>query len=347
MSSSRPPLALTMGEPAGIGGEITLKAWLAERRSGQPFFVIDDPDRLEALARHLALPVPISVIRQPAEANSAFARALPVLLQPLPRQVEPGKPNPSNAQAVLESIRRAVAVTSSGDAAAVVTNPIHKKSLAEAGFGHPGHTEFLADLTGTSEPVMMLACPGLRVVPLTVHAPLKQAIGQLNTEMIVAKGRITAAALRRDFAVPVPRLAIAGLNPHAGEDGMLGREEADIIIPAVERLRGDGLVVSGPAPADSLFHAGVRDTYDAVLCMYHDQALIPLKTIDFDHGVDITLGLPLVRTSPDHGTAFDIAGQGTARETSLLAALRLARLMAANREAAGRQRRGERRALAP
>jgi 4-hydroxythreonine-4-phosphate dehydrogenase len=238
----------------------------------------------------------------------------------------------------LSSIRLAVDAAMTGEAAAVVTNPIHKKTLADAAFKHPGHTEFLGELTDTLNPIMMLACPGLRVVPVTVHAPLAEAIGQITTEAIVTAARITNEALIRDFAIPAPRIAVAGLNPHAGEQDMLGSEERDIITPAVDQLRRDGLSVTGPAPADSLFHARARATYDAVICMYHDQALIPLKTVDFDNGVDITLGLPLVRTSPDHGTAFDIAGRGIARESSLLAALQLARAMAECRAQASTQR---------
>jgi len=326
-----PPLALTMGEPAGIGGEITLKAWRAEKDSGNTFYVIDDPERLSAAAEALGLDIPVSPITRAEEAPALFPRALPVLPQFLPRPVQPGRPDAANAGAVLASIRLAVEAAMAGEAAAVVTNPIHKKTLADAGFRHPGHTEFLGELTGAERPVMMLACPGLRVVPVTVHAPLATAIGRLTTGSIVAAARITYEALQRDFAIAAPRLAVAGLNPHAGEQGMLGSEEREIIAPAVERLRRDGLSVTGPAPADSLFHARARAQYDAVICMYHDQALIPLKTLDFDNGVDITLGLPVVRTSPDHGTAFEIAGRGVARESSLLAALRLARSMAEHR----------------
>jgi 4-hydroxythreonine-4-phosphate dehydrogenase len=338
-----------MGEPAGISGEITVKAWHAAKNSGNAFFVIDDPDRLAAVGEALGLDIPIAPIAGAEEAREMFPRALPVLPQPLARPVQPGRPDAANADAVLASIRRAVEAAMSGEAAAVVTNPIHKKALADAGFRHPGHTEFLGELTGAEKPVMMLACPGLRVVPVTVHAPLATAIGRLTTGDIVAAARITYAALQSDFAIATPRLAIAGLNPHAGEQGLLGDEERDIITPAVEQLRRDGLAVSGPAPADSLFHARARERYDAAICMYHDQALIPLKTVDFDNGVDITLGLPVVRTSPDHGTALDIAGRGVARELSLLAALDLARSMAGHRaraSAEGRSGAGQRPALA-
>jgi 4-hydroxythreonine-4-phosphate dehydrogenase len=320
-----------MGEPAGVGGEITLKAWRAEKRSGNPFYVIDDPDRLAAVGEALGLGIPIAPIAGAEEAPDLFPQALPVLPLPLAHPVQPGWPDAANAGAVLASIRLAVEAAMAGKAAAVVTNPIHKKVLADAGFRHPGHTEFLGELTGATKPIMMLSCPGLRVVPVTVHTPLAMAIGMLTTGAIVAAARITAEALHRDFAIAAPRLAIAGLNPHAGEQGMLGDEEREIIAPAVEQLRRDGLSVTGPAPADSLFHARARAEYDAVICMYHDQALIPLKIIDFDNGVDITLGLPVVRTSPDHGTALNIAGRGIARESSLLAALHLARSMAEHR----------------
>ena len=335
MNLGPPPLALTMGEPAGVGGEITLKAWRAEKASGNTFYVIDDLERLSAMAEALGLDIPVSPITEAEEAPALFPRALPVLSQPLTRPVQPGRPDAANAGAVLDSIRLAVAAAMAGEAAAVVTNPIHKKVLVDAGFRHPGHTEFLGELTGTEKPVMMLACPDLRVVPVTVHAPLATAIGRLTTGTIVTAARITAEALHRDFGIASPRLAVAGLNPHAGEQGMLGSEEREIIVPAVERLRRDGLAVTGPAPADSLFHARARSKYDAVICMYHDQALIPLKTLDLDNGVDITLGLPVVRTSPDHGTALEIAGRGVARESSLLAALHLARSMAEHRAKAG------------
>ncbi len=339
------PLALTMGEPAGIGGEITLKAWQAERCRDRSFFVIDDPERLAAIAHDLNLDVPIQTIAEPGDAAAIFATALPVLPQPVAVAVPPGRPHPANAAAVLGSISRAVAAAQAGTAAGVITNPINKKVLADAGFPHPGHTEYLGELTGVAHPVMMLACPGLRVVPVTIHAPLGQAIGALTSDAIAAAGRVAARALVEDFAIPAPRIAVAGLNPHAGEDGMLGREDLDIIAPAVDQLRAEGLMATGPLPADSLFHDRARAEYDAVLCMYHDQALIPLKTIDFDHGVDITLGLPIIRTSPDHGTAFEIAGQGIARVDSLLAALHLAREMAGNR-AQRLERKRERPALA-
>ncbi len=326
------PIALTMGEPAGIGGEISLLAWLGRDSSTPCYFVIDDPDRLSALARSLDLDVPVKTIEQPDEAIGVFTSALPVLAEPIGMKVKPGHPDNAAAAAVLRSIDRAVALVKRGDAAAMVTNPIHKATLMAAGFAHPGHTEYLAELTGaTAAPVMMLACPQLRVVLTSIHVPLKDALTQLTADAIVHCGRVTAAALARDFGATTPRLAVAGLNPHAGEQGYLGREEIDIVIPAIEQLRRDGLTVTGPFPADTMFHEAARRQYDAAICLYHDQALIPIKTIDFDGGVNITLGIPIVRTSPDHGTAFDIAGTGRASPRSLLAALTQARVMADHR----------------
>jgi 4-hydroxythreonine-4-phosphate dehydrogenase len=325
------PIALTMGEPSGIGGEIALKAWAESCRRGPAFFVVDDPQRLARLARHVGLNVAVQVVGTPDEAEACFASALPVL--PLPRAVEaaPGRPHGANAGAVLESIDRAVALARSGAAAAVVTNPISKAVLYRAGFQHAGHTEYLAAAAGGSRPVMMLAVPGLRVVLVTVHVPLAAVSGLLSTDAIVEVARIADASLRRDFAITRPRLVIAALNPHAGEEGSMGSEDRDIIAPAVCRLQAIGIKAEGPLPADTMFHLRARAGYDAAICMYHDQALIPVKTIDFDRGVNVTLGLPFVRTSPDHGTALDIAGTGNARPDSLLAALQLARSMAENR----------------
>ena len=326
------PLALTMGEPAGIGGELTLLAWLKRGKEGlPPFFALDDPARLERLAAALGWTVPLRVIAEPAEAVAVFPEALPVLPVALATRVTPGRPDPSNAPAVLCAITTAVSLIKAQRAAALVTNPIQKKVLYSAGFRHAGHTEFLAELAGGAAPVMMLVCPGLRVVPVTIHLPLREAVAALSSEKIVAAGRITAAGLARDFATSRPRLAVAALNPHAGEDGALGREEIEIIAPAVSLLRSAGIAADGPLPADTLFHPAARQRYDAVLCMYHDQALIPLKTIDFAGGVNVTLGLPFIRTSPDHGTALDIAGTGKADPSSLIAALKLAGEMAARR----------------
>src|SRR6185312_7966447 len=331
--NSRLPLALTMGEPAGIGGEIALQAWLRRREAALPvFYAVDWPDRLAALARQFGWDVAVRAIDKPAEAASAFAAALPVLpLDACPR-ARPGLPEAADARLVIGSIDRAVADAKSGTASAVVTNPINKDALYRAGFRHPGHTEYLAELAGIEGPaVMMLACPELRVVPVTIHHALREAIAMLSTEAIVHAGRIADAALRRDFGIAAPRLAVAGLNPHAGEAGGLGCEDIEIVAPAVAALREGGIDARGPLAADTMFHPAARRTYDAALCMYHDQALIPIKTIDFDGGVNVTLGLPFIRTSPDHGTAFDIAGTGAARADSLIAALRLAGAMAARR----------------
>ncbi|HZH29134.1 MAG TPA: 4-hydroxythreonine-4-phosphate dehydrogenase PdxA [Azospirillaceae bacterium] len=329
------PLALTMGEPAGIGGELTLMAWAARRHGGRPFVAVDDPARLADLARRIGLDCPVLEIAGPEDGPAAFGRYLPVV--PLSARVDadPGRPDPRNAAAVVESIERCVAFASSGRAAAVVTNPIAKSTLYGAGFRFPGHTEFLASLAGVPRTVMLLACPGLRVVPVTVHVPLSSVPGLLTADLIVETAVIVDAALRRDFGVAAPRLAVAGLNPHAGEGGALGTEDRDVVAPAVERLRARGIDAAGPLPADTMFHGRARDRYDAALCMYHDQALIPLKTIGFDDGVNVTLGLPFVRTSPDHGTAFDLAGTGRARPDSLLAALDAAHAMAVRRAGGG------------
>jgi len=319
------PIALTMGDPAGIGGEIAASAWRA--RDGLPaFFVIDDADRLSKLAPD----VPVREIEAPGDAMATFADALPVLPLPLPCPVAPGVPDPRTAPAIVASIDRAVAFALSGEAAGVVTNPISKKLLRDgANFRHPGHTEYLAHLTGASRAVMMLAAPELRVVPVTVHVPLADVAGALTEAGIVETARIVDGALRRCVGLDRPRLALAGLNPHAGEKGAIGREDIDVIVPAVARLRSEGIDASGPHPADTMFHPAARARYDVALCMYHDQALIPIKTLNFASGVNVTLGLQFVRTSPDHGTAYDIAGQGKADPTSLMEAIRLAASMAA------------------
>ncbi|HVH78194.1 MAG TPA: 4-hydroxythreonine-4-phosphate dehydrogenase PdxA [Stellaceae bacterium] len=326
------PLALTMGEPAGIGGEIALKAWLRRGEGVPPFYLIDHPDRLSRLAAALGWDVPVMAIGQPAEAIAIFRNALPVVPVGGAPVAAPGKPNPADQQLVLRAIQTAVADVQAGKAAALVTNPINKDALYRAGFHHPGHTEYLAELAGSREPaVMMLAGPHLRVVPVTIHLPLRKAITALSTDAIVHAGRVTAEALRRDFGVKAPVIAVAGLNPHAGEAGGLGREDIDIVAPAVAALRSAGIDARGPLAADTMFHAEARRGYDAALCMYHDQALIPIKTLDFDGAVNVTLGLPFIRTSPDHGTAFDIAGKGIVRPDSLIAALRLAAELAARR----------------
>lgn len=307
-----------MGEPAGVGGEIAAMAWRSRAAEGlSPFFLVGDP-------RVLPDGTPWIEIAEAAEAAGAFERGLPVLRVPLAAAPRAGTPDPANAPPVLEAIRRAVELARAGAAGGVVTNPIQKSTLYEAGFHHPGHTEYLAELTGARAPVMMLVCPELRVVPVTVHLALKDAIAELSAEAIVTQGLITAEALARDFGLRPPRLAVAGLNPHAGEGGALGREEIDVIAPAVARLRAAGVQVEGPLSPDAMFAARARTRYDAALCMYHDQALIPLKALDFEGGVNVTLGLPIVRTSPDHGTALDLAGTGRASPRSLIAALKLA-----------------------
>jgi 4-hydroxythreonine-4-phosphate dehydrogenase len=256
-----------------------------------------------------------------------------VMHRPLPRPPVPGRPDPANAPAVVAAIDEAVALAKAGRVAGVVTNPIQKAALYAAGFAHPGHTEYLAELAGTAgvPPVMLLACPQLRVVPVTVHEPLARAIARLTPGMIVQAATATAAALRRDFGIAEPRLAVAGLNPHAGEDGTLGTEDRDIVAPAVATLRAMGIEARGPLPPDTMFTAHARPGYDAAICLYHDQALIPIKTLDMAGGVNVTLGLSIVRTSPDHGTALDIAGTGRADPSSLVAALRLATEIARNR----------------
>jgi 4-hydroxythreonine-4-phosphate dehydrogenase len=326
------PRALRLGAPAGIGGEIALQAWLRRADGVPPFYLIDDPDRLRALAARFGWGVPLQVIDAPERAVGIFAKALPVMSVDGTVGAMPGRPDLADGALVIGAIGKAVAAARDGRAAAVVTNPINKEALYRAGFRHPGHTEYLAELAGPgTHAVMMLACPELRVVPVTIHLALRQAIETLSSTLIVAAGRVTHAALLRDFAVAAPVVAVAGLNPHAGEGGSLGHEELDIVLPAVAELRALGIDARGPMAADTMFHAAARQGYDAALCMYHDQALIPIKTIDFDGGVNVTLGLPFIRTSPDHGTAFDIAGQGIARPDSLIAALRLAAEMAARR----------------
>ncbi len=329
------PLALTMGDPAGIGGELSLRAWRALRHTGRRFVALDDPDRLAALAATIRCDVPIHVVSDAAGAVGIFGDALPVLPVRLAVPAVPGQPDKANARAVIESIERATGLALRGAVGGVVTNPINKAALYDAGFAYPGHTEFLAALTGAGgKQIMLLASPQLRVVPVTVHASLRESLAMLTTEMILAAARTAHAALRRDFGIARPRLAIAGLNPHAGEQGALGDEESTIIAPAMAALRAEGIDVSGPWPPDTMFTAAARGRYDVAICMYHDQALIPLKTLDMDHGVNVTLGLPIVRTSPDHGTAYDIAGKGVADPTSLIAAIELAATLAERRATA-------------
>jgi 4-hydroxythreonine-4-phosphate dehydrogenase len=332
------PLALTLGEAAGIGPDITFAAW---RRRGEldlaPFYLLADPKFVARLAERIAPDVTIAVV-EPHAAAAAFKTALPVVDIGVPVTAEPGRPDQSSAPAALAAIRRAVADVCAGAASAIVTNPIAKNVLYRSGFAEPGHTEYLGKLaeeaTGIAvQPVMMLWSPELAVVPVTIHLPLKEVVARLTTDLIVKTGRIVARDLRDRFGIERPRLAIAGLNPHAGEDGALGDEDQTVVQPAVERLKSEGISVRGPLPADSLFHEAARASYDVALAMYHDQALIPIKTLAFDHAVNVTLGLPFVRTSPDHGTAFDIAGTGRADPASLIAALRLAATLSARDQA--------------
>jgi len=323
------PLALTLGEPAGIGPDITFAAWQTRSEMAlPPFYLLADPEFVERRARRLGLKIPLRVI-EPEDASDVFAAALPVVALPETVTAEPGHPDASSAPAAIASIRRAVADVFAGRAHAVVTNPIAKAVLYRTGFAEPGHTEYLAKLsqehTGrAAHPVMMLWSPELAVVPVTIHLPVRDVPRHLTSALIVDTGRIVARDLRERFGIARPRLALAGLNPHAGEEGALGDEDGFVVAPAVEQLRAEGIEARGPLPADTMFHEAARRTYDAALAMYHDQALIPIKTLAFDHAVNVTLGLPFVRTSPDHGTAFDIAGTGRASPSSLVAALKLA-----------------------
>ncbi len=332
------PLALTLGEPAGIGPDITFAAWRrrAELELG-PFYILADPKFLHARAKRMGLDVPIAAV-EPAAAAAAFKTALPVVDIGVVVTAQPGRPDGTSAPAAIAAIRRAVADVNAGAASAVVTNPVAKNVLYQSGFAEPGHTEYLAKLaeetTGVpAHPVMLLWSPELAVVPVTIHLPLKDVVGRLTSDLIVETGRIVARDLTGRFGIAHPRLAVAGLNPHAGEDGALGEEDLNVVGPAVERLKALGIDARGPLPADTMFHAAARATYDVALAMYHDQALIPIKTLAFDHGVNVTLGLPFVRTSPDHGTAFDIAGTGRADPSSLIAALRLAARLSAEAKA--------------
>jgi len=331
------PLALTSGEPAGIGPDITIKAWLRRNELKlPPFYVLGDRDFLSHRASALGLDVKFADIG-PEDAIAAFADALPVVATGHPATAGPGQPDSTSADAAMASIRQAVADVAAGRASAVVTNPISKSVLYRAGFRHPGHTEFLAELAASNghvpQPVMLLWSPTLAVVPVTIHLALREAITQLSSDLIVSTARIVVADLKARFGLAHPRLAVSGLNPHAGEDGSLGTEELTIVTPAIEILRGEGIDVRGPLPADTMFHDAARKTYDCAICMYHDQALIPVKTLAFEDAVNVTLGLPFIRTSPDHGTAFDIAGTGKADPSSLIAALRLAARMAVARPA--------------
>jgi 4-hydroxythreonine-4-phosphate dehydrogenase len=341
-SASFRPLALTMGEPAGIGPDVTLAVWRerSERRL-PPFYVLADPDALRRRAKLMGIDIPIETMSA-GEAIDAFDRVLPVVALESAADAAPGQPERSAARGVIEAIARAVGDVRAGLASALVTNPINKKALFDAGFQHPGHTEFLGMLSAAwsgspAHPVMMLAGPGLRAVPATIHVPIAAVPRLLTEEMLIRTGRTIDHDMRRRFGISNPRIAVAGLNPHAGEGGVMGTEDDEFIRPAVAALRDEGINAFGPLAPDTMFHAEARARYDVALCMYHDQALIPTKTIAFSETVNVTLGLPFVRTSPDHGTAFDIAGTGKADISSLAAALRLADELARH-EAEYRQR---------
>lgn len=333
MSTKQPPIAITMGEPSSIAGELTFKAWKARHDAHlPPFFVLDDPEQLSAIDPSVTL----KIISNPSEANEVFDAALPVLPVRLKSPAILGRLNSKNGACVMESIEQAVHYCLNGQARALVTNPIHKAALYDFGFEYAGHTEFLAALCAKQQgreitPIMMLMAKELRVVPLTVHIPLKDVPAAVTQDLIIEKTRITNEFLKSDFKIASPRIAVAGLNPHAGEDGKIGLEDQEVIIPAIENLRQEGLDVSGPYPADTMFHEEARQNYDVALGMYHDQALIPLKTLDFHGGVNVTLGLPIVRTSPDHGTALNIAGQGIANPQSFINAIKMADEIAENR----------------
>ena len=327
------PLVLTLGEPAGVGPEIVAAAWNALKTEPPAFAVIGDADLLRAQG------VLVVEINTPADALQPFGRALPVIHRPLPAAVEVGRPDPANAPAVADGIEEAVSFVLSGEASGLVTAPIAKAPMYASGFRFPGHTEFIAELTadapypGTRGPVMMLTARDLRACLVTIHVALGQVAELITADRVARTARVVHESLKRDFAIARPRLAMAALNPHAGEGGALGVEEIETLRPMAAQLRAEGIDITDPRPADTLFHDEARAGYDAALCMYHDQALIPVKTLDFWGGVNVSLGLPIIRTSPDHGTGFDIAGQGIARADSLIAAVRLASEMAAARAA--------------
>lgn len=331
------PLAVSLGDPAGIGPELVAEAWSRRRaESLPPFFVVGGESALKTAASSRGLEINVTSVASPQEALAAFADALPVL-EGLDGAFTPGEPTRAGAKLALASLEAATGLAILGQASGLITGPIAKGLLARVGFEYPGQTEFVADACGVAadDAVMMLAGPNLRAVPLTVHCALADVPGLLDKNMIVRRSRIVARALHEDFGIERPRLAVAALNPHAGEDGRFGREDLEIVAPAVERLVQIGIDATGPHPADALFTARARASYDAAICMYHDQALIPLKALDFDAGVNVTLGLPIVRTSPDHGTAFDIAGKGRADPGATIAAIRMAGAMAARRAANG------------
>lgn len=325
------PLAVALGDPAGIGPEIVVKAWAARARENlAPFFAVGDIRSVQTVWDG-----PVERITSPADAVALFDHALPLLSVEDAGEIVPGQPNLEGARCSLDSLEVATGITRSGAASALVTGPVSKAQLYAIGFVHPGQTEFVAERCGIASEnvVMMLAGPDLRVVPVTTHMPLANVVASLSVEVIAAKARTTARGLQRQFGVTAPRLAFAGINPHAGEGGALGTEEIDLIGPAIDILCGEGIDAVGPLAADTMFHARARAQYDAAICLYHDQALIPLKTLYFDQGVNTTLGLPIVRTAPDHGTAFAIAGQDKAHPGAMISAIRLAGDAARRRKA--------------
>ncbi|MGB0630207.1 MAG: 4-hydroxythreonine-4-phosphate dehydrogenase PdxA [Alphaproteobacteria bacterium] len=330
------PVVVTMGDPAGIGGEIALMTWRDHRAALPPFYLLDDPDRLNRLAGMTGIGCPIAEIDTPADAVAASRDALPVLRLSRPVAALPGDDSTTDGPMVIESIDRAIDAAMDGSAAGMTTNPIQKSRLYDAGFTAPGHTEYLGMRAGLSAPpIMLLAGPNLKVVPVTIHLSLREAIAALTVDEIVRTLDVTIASLKSDFGISRPRVAVSGLNPHAGESGHMGREEIDIIAPAIEWLSGAEADIRGPLAGDTMFHEAARGTYDVAVCMYHDQALIPMKTLDFDNGVNVSVGLPFIRTSPDHGTAYNIAGSATANPTSLVSAIRMAADIATCRQSSG------------
>ncbi|MFM5907200.1 MAG: 4-hydroxythreonine-4-phosphate dehydrogenase PdxA [Novosphingobium sp.] len=329
------PLAVSLGDPAGVGPELIAEAWARRRELDlPPFFVVGGFNLLTAAAESRGTSICAGLIQDPRDAARMFDEALPVIgLDPI--TYRPGAPDQPGASLALSSLKDATRIVAEGHASGLVTGPIAKSKLASVGFTYPGQTEFVAAHCGVAaeDAVMMLAGPRLRTIPLTVHIPLDQVAAVISTPLVIQRARIAAAALQRDYGIANPRIAIAALNPHAGEDGRMGNQEAEIIAPAIAALQAEGMAVTGPHPADALFTPRAREGYDAALCMYHDQALIPLKALDFDEGVNVTLGLPIVRTSPDHGTAFDIAGKGLADPGAMIAAIRMAGEVAARRAA--------------
>lgn len=328
------PLALTLGEPCGIGPDVAIDAWLARKETGVPAFIlIGDAALIERRAQAMGRIISVRNTL-PGEAVAVFDDALPCLEGAPAVAGQPGEPDPNDAATVIAAIRQAVELVHGGRASAVVTNPIHKAALTRTGFGFPGHTEFLGALSQevfgmAAQPVMMIAAPMLKVVPVTIHIPLAAVPQALTREAIVETGRIVAHDLASRFGIKHPRLAVCGLNPHAGENGTMGSEDEAVIAPAIADLVAEGINATGPWPADSMFHAAARAGYDGALCMYHDQALIPVKALAFDEAVNVTLGLPFIRTSPDHGTALPLAGTGKANAGSLIAALKLAATLTA------------------